>query len=145
MTEQVSSPMPLIQYRTVGGAIVTVTDAGHPSDDYLSTDPAAAQCGGCLESLVLHSKVTVHDARSWATGHAQECTALPRFVSGGDVDNATWTALAEEYAARAVRLLEGKPSTEDRLSTGTRESRDPLGSAQTYAGIADVYARLASR
>lgn len=140
-----TDPTPVIQYRSLGGAIVTVTDAGHPSDDHLSTDPAAAQCGGCLKSLVLHSNATVHDARSWAAGHAQECTALPRFVSGGDIDRSGWVARAEEYAARAVRLLEGKPSIPGALPSGTRESRNPLEAAQVYAGIADVYARLAGR
>ena len=62
-----------------------------------------------------------------------------------EVDRAGYIALAEEYAARAVRLLEGKTSVDGRLSSGTRESRNPMEAAQTYANVADVYARLASR
>jgi hypothetical protein len=141
-----TGPMPPAQYRNLAGAIVTIRDTGTSAAANLPDHRYLAECGGCLDtSSPAYSPSDLAAARDWAGPHASTCRAVPRFISGSELDRAKWIPLAEEYARRAVRLLEGKPSIPDGLSAGTRESRNPMDTARTYAALADVYARLASR
>jgi hypothetical protein len=132
-----------IQYRNLADAIVTVRDVGQPANVGLPNHHYSAECGGCLENLgVAHPYALLSGARKWAREHARSCAALPRFVPGGDMDRTEWTSRAEEYAKRAVRLLEGKTAVEG-ATAHPIEARNPIDCARQYATIADVYARLA--
>ena len=136
--------MPVIRYRNLGGALVTVFEVDPPRDrgnPDPPTDPAAAQCAGCLEVMDTDAHTRLRDARSWAANHAYTCAALPR-IADGAADPETFAALAEQYAQHAARLLEGRAATEPGVGAA-HETRDPADAARIYVGIADVYARLA--
>lgn len=136
--------MPVIRYRNLGDAMVTVFEVGPPSgpgDSCLPTDPAAAQCAGCLEVMDTDAYTSLRDARSWAADHARTCAALPR-VADGQADPETFAALAERYARHAARLLEGR-AAQASSAGAERETWNPAEAARIYVGIADVYARLA--
>jgi hypothetical protein len=135
--------MPPAQYRNLAGAIVTIRDTGTPAAANLPGHHYLAECDGCQDtSGPAYSPSDLAAARKWAGPHASTCRAVPRFVSGGQMDRAEWTARAEEYAHRAVRLLEGRTAVDARTAQPL-EARSPIESAQVYASLADVYARLA--
>jgi hypothetical protein len=137
-----TDPMAKIQYRNQAGAIVSVRNQGDSKYAHLPDNHYTAACSACLESRGTELNVSLDDARTWAAGHASKCSALPPFVTGNDVDRAGWTARAEEYAKRTARLLEGKSAIAG-LGAGPLEAANPIESAQIYANLADVYARLA--
>jgi hypothetical protein len=136
-------PMPPAQYRNLAGAIVTIRDTGTPAAANLSGHHYLAECGGCQDtSSPAYSPSDLAAARKWASSHASTCRAVPRFISGAEVDRAKWIPLAEGCAHRAVRLLEGKSAIAG-LGAGPLEAANPIESAQIYANLADVYARFA--
>lgn len=141
----VAALTPVIQYLNQAGAIVIVHDtAAAPADPDLSGHHFNVTCGGCLsECRVMQPHTSLRDAREWASKHAGECRALPRFISAGEVERTTYSEFAAQYAKRAVRLLEGRSAAEDRISKLPLEARQPLEVAGMYAAVADVYARLA--
>lgn len=122
---------PEIRYPNLSGALVIAA-----ADD---TAPCA-QCDGCLETMPADGRYSrLDDARQWAREHALRCAALPHSKPADQAHRERYAGLAQQYAERAVQLLEGH-----RRELGNEaEARDPAGTAQTYAAIAAVYARLA--
>jgi hypothetical protein len=127
---------PVITYRNLGGAPVIVHDmTTAPADPDLRGHHFNATCGGCLsECRVMYPYTDLREGREWAGKHAGVCRALPQTAPTGEQHR----ALAAGYAARAVRLLESKTAVQGRTS----EARNPVESAQVYAAVAAVYARL---
>lgn len=74
MTTTDQTPWPegvIARYLTVAGATVDVTDTERPD----------AQCGGCPQTFVEHSRYISTDldtVHCWAQKHAETCRALPR-------------------------------------------------------------------
>ncbi len=122
---------PVVRYLNQGGAQVGVFEA-MPSGPVL---PYRAGCFGCLETYgSAESPGTLGTARAWAAGHAEECRALPQPTEPGAAD---FRALAHEYARKAADAIDGQGLTQaaDKYRTEA---------AETYAGLAGVYAMLAT-
>lgn len=122
-----------VRYLSLGGALVIVF-AHHPADGegplYYWT-----RCSGCLATFGTdHEPETFHESRRLAAEHAEECRALPQPSEPTGPD---FRALAHEYALKAADALDGRGLT-------AVADKDRAGAAETYAGVAGVYAMLAN-
>jgi hypothetical protein len=122
---------PVVRYLNQGGAQVGVYEA-MPTGPVL---PYRAGCWGCLETYgSAEAPGTLGTARAWAASHAEQCRALPQPTEPTGPD---FRALAHEYALKAADAIDGRGLTQ-------AADKYRIEAAETYAGLAGVYAMLAN-
>jgi hypothetical protein len=123
----------VVKYLNLGGALVTVL-ADHPAD---GEGPLSywTRCTGCLATFGTgHAPETFHESRRLAARHAEECRALPQPTEPSGPD---FRVLAHEYARKAADAIDGRGLT-------AVADKHRTEAAETYAGLAGVYAMLAT-
>jgi hypothetical protein len=127
-----ADPHAVVRYLNLGGALVTVQ--GQPVNGKF-TGGYWTTCTGCLATFGTRGEAeTFYQARALAITHSRECSALPQPTEPSGPDFRT---LAHEYARKAADAIDGRGLT-------AVADKHRTEAAETYAGLAGVYAMLAT-